>query len=289
MLRENLHIPDQELLLAADGELSSRRASQVRAHLAACWDCRARKAEIEGTIADFARSHRQTLDPQLPLSAGPRALLKAQLAELAAQPKAGSWRLFLQWMSTAQAAALLCVTILIVAAVGRLLVQDFSLDFRLRRTHSVAATFERGAVPDRNLTPCATRAVTISDVCSMPHEEVVKEVSTSLRQEVLHEYGIVNANKNDYEIDYLITPGLGGKEDIHNLWPEPSTSRDWNSQVKDTLEEHLHQMVCAGKLDLSTAQHDIASNWIAAYKKYFYTDKPIQVFSPQTGVRPRIS
>lgn len=48
-------------------------------------------------------------------------------------------------------------------------------------------------------------------------------------------------------------------------------------------------MVCADKLDLHTTQYDIASDWIAAYKKYFYTDKSIQVFSPQTGVRPRIS
>ncbi len=30
-------------------------------------------------------------------------------------------------------------------------------------------------------------------------------------------------------------------------------------------------MVCSGKLDLSTAQRDIATDWIAAYKKYFHT------------------
>jgi hypothetical protein len=34
-------------------------------------------------------------------------------------------------------------------------------------------------------------------------------------------------------------------------------------------------MVCAGKVDLSTAQKDIASDWIAAYKKYFHTDAPL--------------
>jgi hypothetical protein len=34
-------------------------------------------------------------------------------------------------------------------------------------------------------------------------------------------------------------------------------------------------MVCAGTLDLATAQHDIATDWIAAYKKYFHTDKPM--------------
>ena len=71
------------MLLAADGELSTRRAAQVHSHLADCWACRARMAEIEETIADFARAHRQTLDPQLPPIAGPRALLRAQLAELA--------------------------------------------------------------------------------------------------------------------------------------------------------------------------------------------------------------
>src|SRR5580658_1112971 len=88
----DLHLSDEELLLAADGELPTRRAAQVHAHLAACWDCRARMAEIEGTIADFARAHRQILDPQLPPIAGPRALLRAQLAQLASKPPVSSWR-----------------------------------------------------------------------------------------------------------------------------------------------------------------------------------------------------
>ena len=52
----------------------------------------ARMAEIEDTIADFARAHRQTLDPQLPPIAGPRALLRAQLAEQVSRPPVRSWR-----------------------------------------------------------------------------------------------------------------------------------------------------------------------------------------------------
>jgi hypothetical protein len=52
-------------------------------------------------------------------------------------------------------------------------------------------------------------------------------------------------------------------------------------EVKNSLEELLHQLVCAGKLDLSTAQHDIAADWIAAYKKYFHTDRPLPVTEPQ--------
>jgi len=32
---------------------------------------------------------------------------------------------------------------------------------------------------------------------------------------------------------------------------------------------------CAGELDLSTAEREIATDWFAAYKKYFRTDRPI--------------
>jgi len=109
----------------------------------------------------------------------------------------------------------------------------------------------------------------------MPREEIVREVPPPLREKILQEYGIKNARAGDYEIDYLITPGLGGAEDIHNLWPEPYASSVWNAHTKDTLEEHLHELVCAGKLDLSTAQRDIATDWIGAYKRYFHTERPL--------------
>jgi hypothetical protein len=59
------------------------------------------------------------------------------------------------------------------------------------------------------------------------------------------------------------------------LWPQSFSNTVWNAQVKDALEDHLHQLVCAGNLDLSTAQREIAVNWIEAYKKYFHTDKPL--------------
>ncbi len=271
MMSGGFHLADQELLAAADGELSVRRAAQVRAHLASCWNCRTRMAEIEGTIANFSRAYRQTFDAQLPSIAGARALLRAQLSELAAKSKVGSWRRFFRLTSAKQAAVYVCLAFFVAAAGGKLLYQHSTP----RGENSVVVPFERGEVPDRNLTPGATRAVTIGDVCSIAHEDVVREVPTSMREEIFHEYGIVNAHAQDYEIDYLIAPGLGGAEDIHNLWPEPYTSTTWNAHVKDDLEERLHQMVCAGKVDLSTAQNDIAINWIAAYKKYFHTDAPL--------------
>lgn len=288
MPSSDTHLSDEELLLAADGELTPRRQNEVDAHLAACWHCRARMAETESTIADFARAYRQTLDPQLPSVAGPRALLRAQLraelraksSELAARPQAPSWRTLFQFKSSRLpysiiGPAFLVVAMLLAAVAVRVL-------FRETGSGAPSPTFsasERGAVPDPKLTPGATRSVSFNEVCAMAHEEVVGEVSSSLRQQVLREYGIADPNAGDYEIDYLIAPGLGGKEDIRNLWPEPYASATWNAHVKDALEEQLHQMVCSGKVDLSTAQSDITANWIAAYKKYFRTDKPLALRS----------
>jgi hypothetical protein len=92
---------------------------------------------------------------------------------------------------------------------------------------------------------------------------------------VFEEYGIAGADPRAYEVDYLITPALGGADDIHNLWPHSYSSTVWNAQVKDALEDRLREMVCEGSMDLAEAQREIAGNWIAAYKKYFHTDRPL--------------
>ena len=81
--------------------------------------------------------------------------------------------------------------------------------------------------------------------------------------------------EQEYELDYLITPELGGTSDPHNLWPERYASGPWNARVKDDLERLLPQLVCQGSVDLTTAQRAIADNWIAAYKRYLRTDRPL--------------
>jgi hypothetical protein len=251
MLKEPAHLTDQELLMFADGEASRLSARQGRAHLEACWACRARLAEMEETIAEFVSLHRRSVAPEA--VSGPRALLRARLAQAASEPKP---RRPFAWILAQRRLAYLGMALLITLLGTRIFVGH---------APPVLATI---TVPDPRLTPGATRPVTISDVCSMPHEEVVRSVPGPLRDQVFREYGIANARPQDYEIDYLIAPGLGGADDIHNLWPEPEASGGWNSHDKDVLEERLHQMVCSGQLDLSTAQKAIASDWIGAYKKY---------------------
>jgi hypothetical protein len=275
MLNNDLHLSDQELLLAADGELPRKLALRARLHLAACWTCRARMGEIERTIADFVRLHEDDIHSPSDLAAGPRAMLKARLAELAAVSRPGPSPLWLGSPFAGRVAAGI-LAVLLFGAVGIWKVNHRQSEPKSERA---LAGFEPSPLPNRSLTPGATRPVTKFDVCAARHSEAGQTVPAPLQQKVLQEYGMVNAQPGDYELDHLITPELGGSDDPGNLWPEPHSAVVWNSYVKDELEDHLHAMVCDGTLDLATAQHDIATDWIAAYKKYFHTDRPFRIHS----------
>ncbi len=264
MQREDHHLSDQELLLAADGELSARGAGRVQSHLAACWSCRARKQEMERAIGEFVRGHGQALDARIPPSDGPRALLKAQIAQLAAT-QATSW---FRANSLRFAGAAVVLAFALVA-----LVYFISQPPAKRHRARMVAV----AIPNPDLTPGATVLVSRGEVCRESNAKN-KLVSVALQRKVFEEYGISGADPRAYEVDYLVTPALGGADDIHNLWPHSYSATDWNAEVKDALEDRLREMVCDGQLDLETAQREIATNWIEAYKKYFNTDRPLERF-----------
>ena len=51
--------------------------------------------------------------------------------------------------------------------------------------------------------------------------------------------------------------------------------------MKVALEKKLHKLVCARQLDLKTAQREIASDWIEAYKKSAGSTPSLVRFSPK--------
>jgi hypothetical protein len=230
------HLSDQELVLAADGELSGER----QRHLADCQICQARQRTLEDA-AGLVRA-----DVVLPAAGPARTRLRARLAEIAEQPPARHL-----WFQPWHAAAVGTLALVCIAGI---------------LTHGRRA-FE---VPSPRLTPGAARTVDRQAICNSPLPKN-RVVPADLRQRVFQAYGIVDADPRKYEVDYLITPALGGADDIRNLWPQPYESTIWNARLKDELEDRLHDLVCGGRLDLAEAQRAISTDWIAAYKKYVET------------------
>jgi hypothetical protein len=261
-MSQEFHLSDQELLQALDGELTPREAHRAQSHLAACWACRSRRLEMEAAIGEFIRLQRGALDRQLPSAEGPRALLKAQLAQLGAAQSTQHPR----WLrGISQRLSWVAVALAVMAPLTYLAVSIS----RWSATPQVAVT-----VPNPALTPGATVLLSDGQVCGQTSVKN-KLVPVTLQRRVFAEYGIGAPEPGAYEVDYLITPALGGADDIRNLWPESRRATVWNAQVKDALEDHLRDLVCNGQLDLATAQREIAGNWIEAYKKYFHTNRPL--------------
>jgi anti-sigma factor RsiW len=265
MKNADSHLSDQQLLLDVDGELSPRDENMVRAHLHACWNCRARQQELQNAIVDFVRVHQLDLDAKIPPAEGPRALLKARIAQLSATES--DWRS--EWFTVSRGLAYV-LAIFVLLAFGLFLVRPNVVPHRSSRVQAWVVS-----IPDSRLTPGATVLVSRSAVCAEPDTKN-KPVSAAVQRKVFAEYGIAGVDPRAYEVDYLVTPALGGADDIHNLWPHSYSATEWNAQVKDALEDRLRGMVCDGSLDLTEAQREIASNWIAAYKKYFHTDQPLE-------------
>jgi hypothetical protein len=261
MEQQYSHPSDEELLLELDGEASLHESSRIQKHLAACWECRSRRHDLESGITEFTRFHLREFGSNLPSPDGPRALLKARLAGSAADQPKGTLQPLASLLRHRLSLAAASVTFAIAAYLF--------LGIAIRKPAAAAVV----SLPDIRLTPGATVLVDRRTICQFANVKN-KAVSKALQKKVFEEYGIRGAEPSFYEVDYLVTPALGGADDIRNLWPH-SYSAAWNANVKDDLEDRLREMVCSGELDLARAQNDIATDWIAAYKKYFHTDKPL--------------
>jgi hypothetical protein len=260
------HLRDDQLLLYAAGELDKIFSHPAAAHMEDCDRCKARLSQLQKGLNECVDACSLAWNAPLPSAAGPRALLKAQLADSSTlePPERRPWLAALilpNWRRGIVLASLVFVMALLIAR-GRHAMQS------AQNLDDVAFSIQ----PIARFTPGAVVAITQRQVCSASPETAIP---AELRTRVLELYGIARGQENAYEVDYLITPQLGGATDIRNLWPQPYDHTAWNAHVKDQLETRLQRLVCEGNLDLAVAQHDISADWIAAYRKYFHVDSPL--------------
>jgi len=171
MVRKFVHISDQQILLYADGELPWLDAIRIRTHMAICAACRTRMAHMQDTLIEATEVHRQ-VDPPIAHLSGPRALLKARLAELARISAYPSGQL-----RFARSLAYLCALALLTA-IGAGVSRQYS------RSHS---NTEFGMLPNPGFTPGSTRQVSLAEICSADRDEVIRNVSGPVQQKVFQE------------------------------------------------------------------------------------------------------
>ncbi len=134
-----------------------------------------------------------------------------------------------------------------------------------------------GVLPDPVCTPgAADPAVTQSNIDATicvpgyassvrPSSQADRDRMFQLKLQEMSDYGVGDRATGDFEQDHLIPLELGGApRDPLNLWPESFDGGD-NARNKDQVENGLHDAVCAGRVSLATAQHAIASDWLAAF------------------------
>jgi len=143
--------------------------------------------------------------------------------------------------------------------------------------------------PDSKLTPGAVLPVTREDIIVPGYTKKVRNVPQSVKEQVYAEYGITSRAPGEFEVDHLISLELGGSNSIKNLWPQSYLTKPWNAHVKDRLEDKLHAMVRDNQIDLATAQHEIATDWIAAYKKYVGPEPGTEASPATHGASPSTS
>lgn len=162
----------------------------------------------------------------------------------------------------------------------RLLLLPLAVMATMAMMSAPAAQVMRTGLPDATLTPGAlnphvTQATIHQTICVHGWTATVRppvSYTNRLKREQIAQYGYTDTNMRDYEEDHDISLELGGSPtNPKNLWPEPHhVAGHLGSRTKDTLENHLKRMVCSGNLSLAKAQHMIATNWVAAYRRYYH-------------------
>ena len=143
--------------------------------------------------------------------------------------------------------------------------------------------------PDRHcspgaLNPAVKQSTIDQTICVSGYTKTIRPPESVTNREKLASmaaYGDTGRSPHDFEYDHIVSLELGGAvNDPRNLWPEPGASPN----PKDSVEDHLHSLVCDGQMPLAKAQHIIATGWIS-YAKTHGGSPPAEKPTP-TATKP---
>ncbi len=117
-------------------------------------------------------------------------------------------------------------------------------------------------LPNPQLTPGKTVAITTTEVCATTWGRDVRHVTQRMKVEVCQRYGAHQCPGPKWEVDHLVPRELGGADHVDNLWPQMIAE----ARLKDRLENFLHRAVCNGFLSLEEAQQGIRTDWTQQYR-----------------------
>jgi hypothetical protein len=260
------HFTDRELLRGLDNELSESRKVALDRHVRECETCRRRQGALRQTATAASSAYRSVFGADQTMGAS-RDRFKTRLSHAALESAAAQWNDRAADPATVSR-RIWSGALALAAMVAWLAVSMASGSLRFLQPDPGTS------LPLASITPGATWEITADDLCAGTRH--TRAITAAMRAQVLTAYGMERVPADQYELDYLITPELGGATDARNLWPQAYSSSIWNARVKDELESLLPRLVCRGAIDLETAQREMAVDWIAAYKKYFNTDQPLQ-------------
>lgn len=131
-----------------------------------------------------------------------------------------------------------------------------------------------GPLPDRRCSPGAYASrLTKAVICSASFRTgPVRNVSEATKHQIEREYGLpAKSYGHTLEIDHIISLEVGGSNDPANLYPEELTLANHQPgyRIKDKVETKAAKAVCAGRITLFYAQHQIAANWELLYKRLY--------------------
>lgn len=133
-------------------------------------------------------------------------------------------------------------------------------------------------LPDKTLTPgftnpAVTQANIKQTICVSGWTKTIRppaSYTTKLKLKQLRGNGPYASalGASAFEEDHLISLEIGGHPTNElNLWPQ-HWAAPFGAHEKDQTENTLKRLVCNGTITLIEAQQAIATDWIAAFKKY---------------------